>query len=67
MPDPLIPIRRVTTPMLEIAYEEHGAAGHDAIAKKLAEVADELEATAAAFRARRSSRVRRVADGDTAL
>src|SRR5580698_1226871 len=31
MPDPLIPIRRVTTPMLEIAYEEHGAAGGEAI------------------------------------
>jgi pimeloyl-ACP methyl ester carboxylesterase len=31
MPDLLIPIRRVTTPTLDIAYEEHGAAGGEAI------------------------------------
>ena len=46
--------------------EEHRVAGHDAIAKKLNEVADELEATAATLRAQPSPRMPTSAEGDTA-
>ena len=47
--------------------EEHRAAGHDAIVKKLTEVADELAAKAATLRARTSSRMPTSAEGDTGL
>jgi len=45
---------------------EHRAAGHDAIARKLMEVADELAAKAAELRAERRFRSKRTEDGDEA-
>jgi hypothetical protein len=45
---------------------EHQAAGHDAIARKLMEVADELAAKAAERRAERRFRSKRTEDGDEA-
>jgi hypothetical protein len=45
---------------------EHQAAGHDAIARKLMEVADELAAKAAERRAERRFRSKRTGDRDEA-
>jgi hypothetical protein len=45
---------------------EHRAAGHDVIARKLMEVADELAAKAAERRAEGRFRSKRIADGDEA-
>ena len=51
---------------LRTLVNEHQAAGHDAIARKLTEVADELAAKAAKLRAERRFRSKRIEDGDEA-